>query len=106
MSGMLKQVQKMQQKMAEAQALLEELTVTGEAGGGVVKVTANGKQSVRRVEISPEVVDPTDVPMLEDLVLTAVNRALEESARIAQAEMEKATQGMLPNIPGMRLPGF
>jgi nucleoid-associated protein EbfC len=106
MAGMMKQVQKMQEKMARVQEELETRTVVGEAGGGMVKVTANGKQMVTAIHIEKEVVNPEDVDMLEDLVVAAVNKALADAAKMAQEEMAKATDGMLPNIPGLNLPGF
>jgi hypothetical protein len=104
MSGMLKQIQKMQEKMAQVQEGLEAKAVVGEAGGGMVKVTANGKQRITRIQIEKEVVNPEDVEMLEDLLLAASNKAIEESQRIAQEEMSRVTQGMLP--PGMNIPGL
>ncbi len=106
MQNMMKQVQKMQEKMAQVQEELDQKTVTADAGGGMVKVTANGKQHVVKIEIEKEVVNPDDKAMLEDLVLAAVNQALDKSSAMAQEEMQKATGGMLPNIPGMKLPGF
>ena len=106
MAGMMKQVQKMQEKMARVQEELENKTVTGESGGGMVKVTANGKQHLIKIQIDKEVVNPADVEMLEDLVLAAANKALEEAGKMAQDEMAKATSGMLPNIPGLNLPGL
>ncbi len=106
MQGMLKQIQKMQEKMAQVQAGLESKTVVGESGGGMVKVTANGRQHIVKVAIDKEVVTPEDVEMLEDLVLAATNKALDEAGKMAQEEMAKVTSGMLPNIPGMNFPGL
>lgn len=106
MAGMMKQVQKMQEKMAEVQQELEQKTVMAEAGGGMVKVTANGKQQVVKIQIDKEVVNPADVEMLEDLVLAATNKAIDDAAKMAQEEMAKATNGMIPNIPGLNLPGM
>lgn len=106
MSGMMKQIQKFQEKVAQVQEQLEGKTIVAESGGGVVKVTANGKQRVVRIHIEKDVVNPQDVEMLEDLVLAATNKALEDSGKMAQEEMAKVTSGMLPNIPGLNLPGF
>jgi DNA-binding YbaB/EbfC family protein len=106
MSGMMKQIQKMQEKMAQVQEGLEAKTVAGEAGGGMVKVTANGKQRLIKIQIDREVINPNDAEMLEDLLLAAANKALEESNRMAQEELSKVTSGLIPNIPGLTLPGF
>ena len=106
MSGMMKQIQKMQEKIAQVQEGLEAKTVVGESGGGMVKVTANGKQHIVKIEIDKEVINPSDVEMLEDLVLAAVNKALVDAGKIAQEEMSKVTSGILPNIPGLNLPGL
>jgi hypothetical protein len=106
MMGMMKQIQKMQEKMAQVQQELESKTVIGEAGGGMVKVTANGRQHVVKIQIEKEVIDPNDAEMLEDLIVAATNKALDEAAKMAQEEMGKVTSGMLPNIPGLTLPGM
>ncbi|MBI5471135.1 MAG: YbaB/EbfC family nucleoid-associated protein [Ignavibacteriae bacterium] len=106
MAGMMKQVQQMQEKMAQVQQELEHKIVTAETGGGMVKVTANGKQALVKIQIDKEVVNPDDVEMLEDLVMSACNKALEDASKMAQEEMSKVTSGMLPNIPGLNLPGM
>ena len=104
--GMMKQMQKMQEKMAQVQAELGQKTVKAESGGGMVKATVNGRQQLVELHIEREVVNPDDREMLEDLVVAAVNKGLEDAQRMAQEEMAKATSGMIPNIPGLSLPGF
>ncbi|AGK99681.1 YbaB/EbfC family nucleoid-associated protein [Desulfoscipio gibsoniae] len=99
MAKMMKQVQKMQADMAKMQEELGNRTVESTAGGGVVRVVANGRQEIVAVEIKPEVVDPEDVEMLQDLVLTAVNEALKQAQDMMAKEMGKLTGGL--NIPGL-----
>ena len=91
---MLKQLQQMQAKMAKIQEDLGQKTVTGTAGGGVVEVVVNGHQKVLSVTLKPEVVDPADVDMLQDLVLAAVNDAMDQARDLASKEMGAVTAGM------------
>ena len=99
MGNMMKQAQKLQAKMMRMQDELGDKTVEASAGGGMVKVVANGKQQVVSLEIEKEVVDPDDVEMLQDLVLAAINDALTKSQEMVSSEMGKLTGGM--KIPGL-----
>ena len=99
MANMMKQAQKLQAKMLKLQEELAEKTVETSAGGGMVKVVANGKQQIVAIQIEKEVVDPEDVDMLQDLILAAVNDALQKSQEMVSAEMSKLTGGL--NIPGL-----
>ena len=104
MQGMLKQVQKMQAEMQKVQGELGNLTVSEEAGGGMIKATANGNREIISVEIDPQVIDKDDKEILEDLVVAAVNKALASAGKLAVEEMAKVTKGMVP--PGMNIPGL
>jgi DNA-binding YbaB/EbfC family protein len=101
MADMFGKMMDMQRKMTEAQEALAARTVTAEAGGGMVKVTANGQQRVTAIKIEPEVIDATDPELLEDLVIAGVNKALDEAASLAKDEMSRAAGSFLP--PGMDL---
>ncbi len=104
MGQMMKQVQKMQKQIQQLQEELEERTVEATAGGGVVRVVVNGRQEVVSVELEPEVVDPDDVEMLQDLVIAATNEALRNAQDMVNKEMAKITGGLnIPGLPG--LPG-
>lgn len=99
MQKMMKQVQKMQAELARVQEELGTKTVEGTAGGGVVTVIANGHQDIQEIKIDPDVIDPDDVEMLEDLILAAVNDALRKARELSAQEMQRVTGGL--NIPGM-----
>lgn len=91
---MLQQAQQVQGRLQQMQQELESKTVSASSGGGMVTVTADGKGQVRQVRIDPTVVNPTDVEMLEDLVLAAVTEAQKKAAELAQEEMQKVTGGL------------
>ena len=102
MANLMKQAQQFQTKMAKLQEQLGEKTIEATAGGGMVTAVANGRQEILSVQIDPEVVDPEDVDMLQDLILAAVNDALTRAKNMVNEEMGKLTQAMgLPNIPGL-----
>jgi len=94
MNQLMKQAQRMQRQMEEAQAQLEETEMTGTAGGGVVEVTVSGKKEITKIKIDPEAVDPDDVEMLEDLIMAASNEALRKVDEVSQASMSKFTGGL------------
>lgn len=94
MNNLMKQAQKMQRKMEEAQAALADKTVETTSGGGAVKIEITGKRVIKSIKINPEVVDPDDVEMLEDLMLSAVNEALRQAEELANSEMSKITGGV------------
>ena len=99
MGDLVRQAQRMQSKMAEVQASLKERVVEGTAGGGMVTVLVNGQQEPVAVKIDPEVIDPDDPALLEDLILAAARQALQKAKELANEEMSKVTGGM--NMPGM-----
>ncbi len=91
---LLKQAQQLQEKMREIQERLANKKVTAESGGGMVAVTVNGKQELLSVKLDPVCVDPRDVPMLEDLILTAVNQGIRKAKELAAEEMKQGTGGL------------
>lgn len=98
-ANMMKQIQQMQAEMAKAQQELEHETLDVTAGGGMIKITITGHQRVQAIEVKPEVIDPEDVEMLQDLLVAAVNQAIEQSQTMASERLEGLTGGL--NIPGM-----
>jgi nucleoid-associated protein EbfC len=98
MNNLIKQAQKFQQQMEQMQKELETKEYSATAGGGAVTVYANGKKQIIDINIDPEVVDPDDVEMLEDLIMLACNEALKKAEEETAGEMKKLTGGL--NIPG------
>jgi nucleoid-associated protein EbfC len=94
LNKLMKQAQKMQEQMTKTQAELEKQTIEVSAGGGKVKVTANGAGDVIAIKIDREVVDPNDVEFLEEMVLSGVQQAVEQGKALAQSEMAKLTGGL------------
>jgi DNA-binding YbaB/EbfC family protein len=102
MGNLMKQAQQFQAKMTKLQEELGDRTVEATAGGGMVTVVANGRQEVVSVKIEPEVIDPADAEMLQDLIQAAVNDALTRAKNMVNEEMGKLTKGLnIPNIPGL-----
>lgn len=101
MNQLMKQAQQMQQKLAEAQESMNEVTVDASAGGGMVKVTVDGAMQLKSVTIDPDALDPEDVEMLQDLVISAVNEALRQADDAMSSRMNSFTSGL--NIPGLGL---
>ena len=99
MGAMMKQAQKMQAELAKAQDEIKDMTFEATAGGGMVKVVANGDMTVDSIVIDPEAVDPEDVEMLQDMVAAAVNEALRGVSEISSQRLNAATGGL--NIPGL-----
>lgn len=99
MSGMMKQVQKMQEEMTALQTELEEREYEVSAGGGMVKVKINGKREILHIDIQPDIVDPDDIETLSDVVTAAVNEAIKKVDSTSESEMQKITGGL--NIPGL-----
>jgi DNA-binding YbaB/EbfC family protein len=99
MGNMLKQAQKLQSKIFKLQDQLADKTVETTVGGGMVKAVANGKQELLSIKIEPEVVDPNDVQMLQDLIVAAVNDVLKKAQEMVTEEMTRLTGGF--KIPGI-----
>ena len=99
MQGVIKQAQKMQERMAELQAELDEREYDFTVGGGMITIKMNGKKEMQSIEIKPEVVDPDDIDMLQDLIVAGVNEAISSIEKTNNDEMSKVTGNL--NIPGM-----
>jgi nucleoid-associated protein EbfC len=99
LGGLMQAAQRMQEDLQRAQRDLETKQVEATAGGGMITAVVNGRMDLVSLKIDPQAVDPRDVPMLQDLVVAAVNQALTKAKAMAQAELAKATGGL--SIPGM-----
>ena len=103
LAGLMKQASQMQERMAEMQARVEAMEVTGESGAGMVKITLAGKGEMRRVQIDPKLIDPAEAEMLEDLLVSAHADAKRKLDALMAEEMSKVTGGM--ELPaGLKLP--
>lgn len=100
MGNLVKQAQKMQKDMEKLQEELKERTIEVSAGGGAITVIASGRKEIKEITIKPEVVDPDDVEMLQDLIVAAVNEAIRKADDMVNSEMNKITGG-LGGIPGL-----
>ncbi|MEQ9591752.1 MAG: YbaB/EbfC family nucleoid-associated protein [Cyclobacteriaceae bacterium] len=103
MAKMMGKMKEVQARMKEAQENLVNIKAVGEAGGGMVKATVNGKKQVIGLDIDPTILKEDDKVLIQDLTIAAINKALEEVEVLAKEELKKSTEGMLPNIPGMDL---
>ena len=106
MMGMMGKMKDLQAKMKEAQDNLKNITVEAESGAGMVKAKANGQRKLLKLEIDETLFKKENAEMLSDLVVAAVNKALDEAAEKGQEELKKQTSGMMPNIPGLDLSNF
>lgn len=100
---MFGKVKEFQSRLKDAQANLNTITESGESGAGMVRVTVNGLKHVIKLEIDPELIQPNDREMLQDLVVAATNKALENVEVKIKDHLQKATEGLVPNIPGFDL---
>lgn len=103
MMSMMGKVKDMQARMKEIKDNLVHLTAEGESGAGLVKAQANGAKQVLRIDIDPSLLKESDQTILQDLIVAAVNKALQNAEEKAQLEFKQKTEGLLPNIPGMDL---
>ncbi len=99
--NLMGKVKEMQDKMREAQDNLSHLKATAEAGAGMVKATVNGKKQVLQIEIDKDLIKPEDREMMQDLIVAAINKAMEDIEEQSKEELKKATKDILPNIPGV-----
>jgi len=100
---MMGKIQEMQGRLKEVKEQLDDIYVEAEAGGGMVRVRANANRKVVKIQIDPDIIDKDDPEIMEDLIAAAVNKALDQAEVRGREELEKATKGIMPNIPGLDL---
>jgi DNA-binding YbaB/EbfC family protein len=106
MMKMMGKMKEVQARLKEAQDNLVNIKADGESGAGMVKATVNGKKQLVAVNIDPSLLKADDKIILQDLIVAAVNKAIEEAEVLSKEELRKSTEGLLPNIPGMDLSGL
>jgi DNA-binding YbaB/EbfC family protein len=106
MLNMMGKIKEAQTKLKQMKENLGTITVVGESGGGMVKATVNGNRQVLKIDIEESLVKPADREILQDLIVAAVNKAMQEVDVIVKQELKKQTEGLLPNIPGLDLSGL
>ena len=106
MMDMFGKMKEVQSRMKDAQETLRTVTQTGDAGAGLVKVTVNGLKNVLSIDIDPDIIKTDDREMLQDLIVAATNKALANVETKAREHLRQATEGLLPNIPGLNLDGL
>lgn len=106
LGDMMGKIQEMQSRLKEVKEQLDDITVEAEAGGGMVRVTANGNRKILKIVIDPDIIDKDDPEIMSDLITAAVNKALDQAEVRGREELEGATKGILPNIPGFDLGRF
>lgn len=106
MMKMMGKMKEVQARLKEAQDNLVHVKASGEAGGGMVKATVNGKRQLISLDVDPTLLKADDKMVLQDLIIAAVNKASEEAEAKAKEELRKSTEGLLPNIPGLDLSGM
>ncbi len=106
MMKMMGKVKEMQDKIKEAQEKLQDIDVSGEAGAGLIKVEANAKKELKRITIDSSIIKVEDQEMLQDLIVAAVNNAIENAENASKEHLKNSTEGLMPNIPGFNFPGI
>lgn len=101
MMKLMGKMKEVQDRLKVAQENLVNITASAEAGAGMVRATANGQRQIIKLEIDKDLVKPEDMDMMTDLIVAACNKALAEADQKGKEEMQKSTEGMMPNIPGM-----